>query len=194
MLSASDSDSYDYFGASVAGAGDLDGDGYDDLIIGAYVDEEGGLYAGAAYVYYGSSVGVDASRETKLIASDSSTGQYFGTDVAAAGDVDGDGYDDVIVGAPYDNELSTGAGASYVYFGSSDGVSAASEVKLLPELSTTYQYAGTAVSGDIDVNGDGYDDVIVGAPIVSSSSGAVIVYYGSSTGPSTGATLSLIHI
>ncbi|MFT5685112.1 MAG: hypothetical protein ACI8RZ_006059, partial [Myxococcota bacterium] len=77
-LIASDGTASDYFGVSVSGAGDVDGDGYDDLVIGAYYDDDNGSSSGSAYVYYGSSAGIDTTTEDKLIASDGAAYDVFG--------------------------------------------------------------------------------------------------------------------
>jgi hypothetical protein len=87
----------DYFGTSAASAGDVNGDGYDDVIVGANRNDDGGLGAGKAYLYLGSSSGISAS--ASWTATGEAAGDYFGYSVASAGDVNGDGYDDVIVSA-----------------------------------------------------------------------------------------------
>ncbi|KAB3547907.1 MAG: hypothetical protein C5617_001265, partial [ANME-2 cluster archaeon] len=106
----------DYFGYSVASAGDVNGDGYDDVIVGAYHNDNGGSDAGKAYVYLGSASGLSTT------ASWTATGEvgddYFGYAVASAGDVNGDGYDDVIVGAHGNNDGGNDIGKAYVYLGS----------------------------------------------------------------------------
>ena len=85
-------------------AGDTNGDGYADTIVGAQAyTSTFTTSAGKAYVFYGSSSGASASSYTRLTASDGATGDEFGYDVSGGGDVDGDGYDDVIVGAVLDN-------------------------------------------------------------------------------------------
>ncbi len=109
----------DYFGYSVASAGDVNGDGYDDVIVGAYFDAS---QTGKAYVWHGSSTGLasgsDAGDADWSIAGEG-TSDYFGWSVASAGDVNGDGYDDVIVGASFDASYT---GKAYVWHGSSTGL------------------------------------------------------------------------
>ena len=112
-LTASDGAAGDLYGGySVSAAGDLDGDGYDELVVGAYGDD-----SGAAYVYYGSATGVRSSAEAKLTASDGAASDAFGGSVSGAGDVDGDGYDDLVVGAPGDDDMGSGSGSAYVFSG-----------------------------------------------------------------------------
>ena len=123
-LLASDGGSQDNYGSSVSGAGDVNGDGYNDVIVGApFADNINGTNGGAAYVYLGTADGIDSTAETILLASDGTSAGYtsFGFSVADAGDVNGDGYDDVI--------SSTNSGV-YVYLGSAAGISVASEVKI----------------------------------------------------------------
>src|SRR5439155_13951577 len=102
----------DAFGNSVSSAGDVNGDGYADVIVGAYLNDAGGTDAGRAYVYYG---GPGADAVADLTLTGAAAGDSFGYSVSSAGDVNGDGYADVIVGA-YQNDAGGGdAGAAYVY-------------------------------------------------------------------------------
>ena len=162
-LLASDGASYEYYGWSVSGAGDVNADGFGDVIVGAREDDEMGSESGAAYLYLGSPSGIDASTETKLLASDGESGDSLGSSVSSAGDVNGDGYDDLLVGAYRDDDFGSMSGSTYVYLGSSGGVDASSETKLLPTDGAAGDYFGVSVSGAGDVNGDGYDDIVVGA-------------------------------
>jgi hypothetical protein len=168
-----------YFGRAVAGAGDVDRDGYDDVVVGAY-----GTTNGNAYVFHGSAAGVGSTATTTLTGATS--GSQLGTSVAGAGDVDGDGYDDVGAGAP---GYATSAGRVYLYAGSATGVASTASTTLTGP--TTYAYFGTSVSGAGDVDGDGYDDLVVGASGYSTSTGRVTVYHGSASGLDTTATTTL---
>jgi hypothetical protein len=185
-LTASDAESRDAFGVSVSGAGDVNGDGYDDLIIGADGDEVGKEpYAGSAYMYPGSVFGIDAASVQKISASDASEGAYFGVSVSAAGDLDGDGYADLVLGAFGDGTVADYGGSAYVYYGSAAGIDIGSEHKLTAWDLAAHDWFGFSVSGAGDLDGDGYDDVIVGASQDDddgSNSGSAYVYYGSAAG------------
>jgi len=113
----------DQAGRSVSSAGDVNGDGIDDLIIGAYRGDNGGSNAGEAYVIFGKSTGlanIDLSTLTPadgFVIQGDTTNDYAGRSVSAAGDVNGDGIDDLIVGAPYGDNGGNYAGQAYVIFG-----------------------------------------------------------------------------
>ena len=193
-LNARDGSIGDNFGSLVACAGDANGDGYDDVIVGAYWDDAGGTGSGSAYVYLGSAAGVDRAAETKLTASDAASEDVFGYAVSGAGDVNGDGYDDVIVGAEYDDDHGSESGSAYVYLGSASGVDIGSEAKIVASDATNSSWLGWAVSGAGDVNGDGYDDVIVGARDEDQNgynAGAAYVYLGSVGGVDTATEVKL---
>ncbi len=163
QLLASDGVSTDYFGYAVSNAGDLDADGYDDVIVGAWMEDGAAKDSGSAYVYYGSSTGIDAARETKLVASDGSSQDYLGATVSGAGDLDADGYDDVIVGAYYDDDNGSDAGSVYLWFGSPSGIDLGSEIEGFASDGAADDLFGSSVSNAGDVDGDGTNDLIVGA-------------------------------
>ena len=166
------------FGTSVSTAGDVNGDGFDDVIVGAPGFSNGQDNEGAAFVYYGSATGLSPS-QNKVVMSNQSASN-FGWSVATAGDVDGDGYSEVIVGAPdYDNGQEN-EGAVFVYRGSAAGLD--TTLKWTAELDQANAVFGTSVATAGDVNGDGYADVIIGAPGYTndhSKEGAAFVYHGS---------------
>jgi hypothetical protein len=161
---------YDYFGYSVSTAGDVNGDGYSDVIIDAY-GYPNFIYTGKVYVYYGSSTGLPTT--PNWTATGQNTGNYFGASSSTAGDVNGDGYSDLIIGAYGYNRI-------YIYHGSPTGLIGPTRI-----LSLGSSQFGFSVSTAGDVNGDGYSDVIIGSPAFSSDKGRVCVYYGSSVGIST---------
>jgi hypothetical protein len=169
------------FGRSVSTAGDVNGDGYADVIIGARLHDNGQLNEGRAYVYHGSAVGLSAS--AGWTADGDQGGAVLGSSVSTAGDVNGDGYADIIVGAlEYDNG-QTAEGRAYVYHGSATGPSTTAD--WIAESNQAFAFFGISVSIAGDVNGDGYDDVIVGADSYDNGQldeGRTFVYHGSGTG------------
>jgi len=155
-------------GASVSGAGDVNNDGYADVIVGAYGNSS---ITGRAYIYFGGSP-MDANADKNIYGQNS---EVFGYSVSGAGDVNNDGYADVVVGA-YGYSSSTGR--AYIYYGGSS-MDAAADVTMTGE--GTYNYFGYSVSGAGDVNNDGYADVIVGAHRYNSYTGRTYIYYGGSS-------------
>jgi hypothetical protein len=172
------------FGCSVGMAGDVNGDGYADVIVGADAYDNGQTNEGRAFVYQGSATGLPAS-PTWTAESDQG-GSLFGTSVAAAGDVNGDGYSDVIMGAMgYDNG-QTDEGRAFVYLGAPSGLSAGSG--WFADGGQSDDRFGERVSTAGDVNGDGYSDVIVGAPLYDhgqTDEGLALVFLGSPDGLSS---------
>jgi hypothetical protein len=106
----------DFFGINVASAGDVNGDGYPDILIGAYHNSAAGTNAGRAYVYFGGP-GVDSAPD--LIMTGEAAGDTFGQEVAA-GDFNHDGYSDIVIGALRNDAGGADAGRVYIYFGGSN--------------------------------------------------------------------------
>ena len=172
-----------HFGCSVSGAGDVNGDGYSDVIVGSSYYDNGQNSEGRAFVYYGSATGLSAN--ANWTAESNQYGAYFGSNVSGAGDVNGDGYSDVIVGSPkYDNGEDD-EGRAFVYYGSATGLSA--NANWTAESNQIMGYFGNSVSAAGDVNGDGYADIIVGAYRDNINQGNIFVYFGGASGPSVNA-------
>jgi hypothetical protein len=173
-----------FFGQSMAGAGDVNGDGYSDVIVGAHSYDNGQTNEGRAFVYQGSGVGLGLT--PAWTAESNQTGADFGISVATAGDVNGDGFADVIVGATVFDNGQTDEGRAFVYHGSAAGLGTIPAWTAEPNLSNARFGSSVATAGD--VNGDGFSDVIVGAPSFNggqSEEGRAFTYHGSAAGLST---------
>ena len=185
-------DTNDLSGFSVAGAGDVNKDGIGDVIIGAPIRDlpQGRWFAGSAYVLYGSATPTNIDLLTLTSAQGfqiegAGLNNWTGRSVSPAGDVNGDGFDDVALGAPY----ATGpagrslAGKGFVIFGSAAGATVD-----LRNLDPQQGFAiiganngdqiGVSVSGAGDFNGDGKPDVVVGAPGAGTDAGSSYVVFG----------------
>ncbi len=172
----------DALGWSVSGAGDVNGDGRADVLVGAIANDEGGPDAGAAYVVLGPVTGrLDLSMaDAKLVGEDAS--DRAGYAVGDAGDVDGDGNDDVLVGS-LDQEGGTGAGAAYLVLGPVTGSFDLSlaDAKLLGETNDLAATGKGTLADAGDVDGDGNVDLMIGAPgndVAGSFAGAAYVVLG----------------
>ncbi len=182
------------FGHSVANAGDVNGDGFSDIIIGAYEYNSGQPNSGAAYIYYGSLQGIDLNTFTKI---ENVPGSHMlGYSVSSAGDVNGDGFGDVVIGdisyfVSWDAQKGLIEGGALVYYGSSQGLN--TDTFSVLKNNQTESSFGWTVSSAGDVNGDGFDDVLVGDPNYDKQfdEGAVVIYHGSQQGVSTTAAITL---
>lgn len=168
------------FGASVASAGDVNGDGHADLIVGAPSYSHDQDREGRAYVYHGSPTGLPPlpawTFEPNLVECE------LGWSVASAGDVNGDGYDDVLVASEFCGVVDR-EGRVYLFLGSASGLAATHAWML--EGGGADESLGWSIASAGDVNGDTYDDVIIGAPWASypeGHEGRAYVFYGSASG------------
>jgi VCBS repeat-containing protein len=200
-------------GSSVSAAGDVNGDGFVDLIVGAPFGNDGGSNAGEAYVVFGKAAGlgtVDGSGRAMLdltslspadgfVIQDDVTGDNAGWSVSAAGDINGDGFADVIIGAPGGDDGGNYAGEAYVVFGGASGLGtldgAGRSVVDLASFSPAQGFivrgdaagdaTGIGVSSAGDVNGDGLADLIVGASLGDDGgdiAGEAYVVFGKASG------------
>lgn len=167
------------FGSALASCGDLNDDGFEDLIVGEYV-------AGKAHIYLGSPSGIAPTPSITLVDPLEPTASAFGWDVAAAGDLNGDGYDDVFVSAQSEDSPSNAEGVAFVYLGTDTGVDRSPLVIGSPNAEPMGQFGFSGQSGDVD--GDGYVDLVIGAASEDGASidqGRVYVFSGGPSGPQT---------
>src|SRR5262245_12748750 len=187
---------YDFLGTSVSSAGDVNGDGFEDLIIGAPYAHPNSPSLGAAYVVFGDASGFGA--DFNLSTLDGTNGfqinggdAYPGRSVSAAGDVNGDGFDDIILTAvkPITAIGFDSRGEAYVIFGKASGFGATLDLTGLngsngfrvdPLSTDDYGWLGVAGAGDI--NGDGFDDLIIGDYAGANYAGTSYVVFGKASG------------
>ena len=189
----------DLAGQDVAAAGDFNGDGLDDLIIGAYAADPNGASSGQSYVVFGTYEALPAALELSDL--DGTNGfalnganivERSGRSVAGVGDVNGDGIDDVVIGAFNAPPNGAASGRAYVVFGRAEGFPAAVELGDLDGLdgfavngAAPGDHLGAGVAGAGDLNGDLLADVVIGASDADpngAESGAAYVIFGTAAG------------
>ena len=167
-------------GYALSSAGDVNGDDFDDVIVGAYAFDNGQNDEGMAFVYYGSATGLpcgsgcpaDALTTADWTVESNQANAHLGN-VNTAGDVNNDGYNDIIVAASKYTNGQTKEGMVFVFYGSASGLSCGSGCPVDAFTSANWSAegnqadsalggAGGAVGSAGDVNGDGFDDILVG--------------------------------
>ena len=196
-------DRFDNSGTSVSSAGDVNGDGYDDLIIGAAfrASPNGDIYAGETYVVYGGASALGTDGVLALSSLNGTNGFILngidardnsGWSVSSAGDVNGDGYDDLIIGARLADPNGDDSGETYIVYGgaSAPGTEGMLDLSVLDGTNgftligiDAGDQSGSSVSSAGDVNGDGYDDLIIGARVADGYAGETYVIYGGASAP-----------
>lgn len=177
----------EHLGAGVAGAGDVDADGFDDLLIGADYYTYGDLEdPGAVYLVLGSNRASSAAIADigfRYIGGDD---DEVGEAIAGAGDVNGDGHADFVVGSPQANtDAGNDSGEAYLFFGSSSPSPGPLEDAPVTYEGGRYTWSGSSVAGAGDVDGDGFGDLLIGAPTsrfedeVSPEPAGAFLIYGS---------------
>ncbi|WP_445636437.1 hypothetical protein NSTC745_01338 [Nostoc sp. DSM 114161] len=200
----------DNSGNSVSSAGDINGDGFDDLLIGARRADPNGFDSGQAYVVFGNSTGFGATLNLSTLNGSNGfaingnvAGDQLGVSVSSAGDINSDGFDDLLIGGAFADPNGTNSGQSYVVFGKSTGFGATLNPSTL-NGSNGFTINGIAAGNQLgvsvntagDVNGDGFDDLILGAFFADpngTNSGQSYVVFGKSTGFSATLDLSTLN-
>lgn len=181
-------------GWSVDSAGDINGDGFDDVIVGGPRAEHNGSSSGLVYVVFGKSDGFPASTDLSTLDGTNgfqigglTSGSFLGWSVSRGGDINGDGIDDLVFGTHATVEVT---GATFVVFGTESAFPATFDLSTLDSTNgyringiAAFDLAGYSVASAGDINTDGYDDLIIGAPRATSDadvvdSGAAYVVFG----------------
>ncbi len=163
----------DRFGAKVINAGDVNNDGFGDMLICADGSYTSTNYAGKVSLYLG---GTNFSGKPAIEYIGEGTEDHFGINATTLGDINGDGFSDFAISADKNNENGNDAGKVYIYFGAKQ-LPAKPSATLKGERAN--EWFGTSISGGHDLNGDGKPDFIIGAPYAGKKfSGTVYVYFG----------------
>lgn len=168
------------FGDGLAAAGDVDGDGFADLLIGASRWEAGLYGQGAVGLFRGGAGGVETTPSAWWVYPQEYA--FVGSELASLGDVDGDGYSDVAIGAPFWDGVAEDSGAVFIHHGGPAGLDPTPRLTL--EGATRAAKRGGPIAGGHDVNGDGYADVWIGDPdaVAGVARGAVALHLGGPAG------------
>ncbi len=163
----------DRFGTFLAFAGDVNGDKFNDILVcaeGSYTSQG---FPGKVYLYLG---GKKLPDKPAAVFVGEKPGDHFGVSAVSLGDINGDGFDDFAIGANKNDDKGTDAGKVYIYFGGKQ-IDTKPDIVLYGERAN--DWFGTSIAGGFDINGDGKNDFIVGAPYAGRKyAGAVYIYLG----------------
>ncbi|WP_170113253.1 beta strand repeat-containing protein [Ahniella affigens] len=169
-----------YLGTSLAGVGDVNGDGFADLAVGAPGFDGSATNTGVVRIFFGGS-GTTFNAVVDVTLSGAATDYRLGSSVAGAGDVNADGFADVLAGAATASSPETNEGLGFLYLGGSTMNNVVDVTYQINQASADF---GRSVSGGGDLNGDGYSDILIGAPLYDdgqTDEGGAFVYFGGAT-------------
>jgi hypothetical protein len=183
------------FGSCISATGDVNNDGYNDVVVGDYAFDADNT--GAIYVFLGSENIQDLQyADADITIEGENDLGWFGYSLSSDGDINGDGYDDIVVGAPLYNNMSR-RGRVYVFYGGSDMTyTNASQAEVIITGENDLDWFGVSVQSGGDINKDGYDDIVVGASSYDNDNdkGKVYIFFGGSLPPTIDADQADITI
>lgn len=164
----------DQAGQSVKIAGDINNDGFADLIIGAPYTDPSGSARGAAYVVYGPITGAESLIQADARIDGIEDNALAGLSVTGLGDVNGDEYDDIAIGVPYSDQGGRAAGMTYLFFGPLTGILTVDAANASFRGQAPNQASGYAIANAGDTDGDGVSDLLIGAPNDGTSEASLV--------------------